>query len=126
VEIRTLRKGGATTGTFDTEIVSMSLSGDVGGVHIDVRESPGRESPGETRIDDIGGGEFQIDSFFDVFVELSVDGGPFMLQTNEATRMDLVPEPSELLLWVAGVGALRWMARRREKQRRTPGEDMQS
>jgi hypothetical protein len=127
VEIRTLRKGGATTGTFDTEIVSMSLSGDVGGVHIDVRESPGRESPGETRIDDIGGGEFQIDSFFDVFVELSVDGGPFMSQTNEATRMDLVPEPSELLLWVAGVGALRWMAaRRREKQRRTPGEDMQS
>ena len=109
-------KGGATTGSWQTEILSMDLSGNVGGVDIDIRESPGRRSPGETRIDDIGGGEFQVDSFFDVFTELSVDGGPFWPQTNEAERMNLVPEPAELLLLLTGLPLLHWMSRRRERK----------
>ena len=89
VSILTRGKGGATTGSWDTEIVSMSLSGDVGGVSIEIRESPSLPSPGETSVLDNGDGTFQIDSFFDVFVELSVAGGPFQPQTNEASRMDL-------------------------------------
>jgi hypothetical protein len=89
VEIVTRGKGGATTGSWDTEIVSMSLSGDVGGVSIEIRESPAKTSPGETSVLDNGDGTFNVDSFFDVFVELSVDGGPFQAQTNEAARMDL-------------------------------------
>ena len=48
-------------------------------------------SPGRTTITDIGGGLYQIDSFFDVFTELSIDGGAFQPQTNPAGRMDLVP-----------------------------------
>jgi hypothetical protein len=112
VTVVTVRKGGATTGSWDTEIVSMSLSGDVGGVSIEIRESPIRQSPGTTRVDDIGGGLYQIDSFFDVFVELSVDGGPFQPQTNEATRVNL-PEPNQLLMLLAAFPLLRWMARRR-------------
>jgi hypothetical protein len=84
-------KGGATTGSWDTEILSMSLSGDVGGVSIEIRESPSSQSPGKTSVLDNGDGTFQIDSFFDVFTELSVDGGPFQPQTNGAGRMDLEP-----------------------------------
>ena len=83
-------KGGATTGSWDTEILSMSLSGDVGGVSIEIRESRGLPSPGHTTITDLGGGQYQIDSFFDVYTELSIDGGAFQPQTNPAGRMELV------------------------------------
>ncbi|MBW2417960.1 MAG: hypothetical protein JRH19_05410 [Deltaproteobacteria bacterium] len=115
VKVVTRGKGGATTGSWDTEILSMDLSGDVGGVSIDIRKSPTRSSPGEVRVDDIGSGLYQIDSFFDVFTELSVDGGPFQPQTNEAARMDL-PEPAQLLLLLAGVPLLHWMSRRRGRR----------
>jgi hypothetical protein len=117
VEILTLAKGGATTGRFDTEMVSMSLVGDVGGVKVEIRESPQKASEGKTKVDDIGNGLFQIDSFFDVFVELSVDGGPFQPQTNEPLRMELqqVPEPAEWLVILAALPLLRWMARRRRR-----------
>jgi hypothetical protein len=92
VQILTQNGGNSSqTGTFQTEIISMSLTGDVGGVSIDIRESPNRASPGQIRILDIGAGSYQIDSFFDVFLELSVDGGPFQPQTNEASRLELVP-----------------------------------
>jgi hypothetical protein len=109
------RKGTDTTGSFDTEIVSMSLTGDVGGVQIEIRESPSLASPGETRIDDLGGGQYEIDSFFDVFTELSVDGGAFQPQSNEAMRMDLtpIPEPGRLQMLMAAFPLLYWMARRR-------------
>jgi hypothetical protein len=112
-------KGGATTGSWDTEMVSMSLSGDVGGVSIEIRESPGLPSPGRVRVLDIGTGDYQIDSFFDVFVELSVDGGPFQPQTNEAGRISLwfLPEPGSLLMLIAGVPFLCGLARRRQQAR---------
>lgn len=83
-------KTGNTTGTFDTEIVSMSLTGDVGGVPIEIRESPTLPSQGQTTITDLGGGQWHIDSFFDVFTELSVDGGPFQPQISGPGRMQLV------------------------------------
>jgi len=82
-------KGGATTGSWDTEILSMSLSGDYGGIPIEIRESPELTSPGGTTVTDNGDGQFVIDSFFDVFTELSISGGPFMPQTNPAGRVRL-------------------------------------
>ena len=91
-------KGGATTGSWQTEILSMDLSGDVGGVSIEIRESPSLPSPGETSVLDPGDGTFQVDSFFDVFVELSVNGGPFQPQTNGAGRMELVRAGSGVVL----------------------------
>ena len=57
------------TGTFQTEMLGMSLIG-TGGVMI--RESPTLQSLGQTKITDIGGGLYHIDSFFDVFTELSL------------------------------------------------------
>jgi hypothetical protein len=99
-------------------MVSMSLSGDVGGVTIDIRESPSKASEGKTKVDDLGGGQFEIDSFFDVFVELSIDGGPFQQQTNEPLRMELVPEPAGWVVMLAALPLLRWMANRRERRAR--------
>jgi hypothetical protein len=86
-----LEKAGNTTGQFDTEMISMSLSGSVGGNNIQIRESPTLASLGEVDIADLGGGLYQIDSFFDIFTELSVDGGPWMPQSNQAVRIVLVP-----------------------------------
>ena len=84
------RQGWCDDGSWDTEILSMSLSGDVGGISIEIRESPGLPSPGHTAVTDVGGGQFQIDSFFDVYTELSIDGGAFQPQTNRGrSRMDL-------------------------------------
>jgi hypothetical protein len=87
-----------TTGTFDTEMLSMSLTG--GGVMI--RESPTRASTGKTSITDIGGGMYHIDSFFDVFTELSIDGGATWIPKSglRGTPVYLggVPEPSTIAL----------------------------
>jgi hypothetical protein len=90
VDVIVFGKVGNTTGTFDTEMISMSLSGSVGGSNIQIRESPTWESLGQTTITDLGGGLYQIDSFFDIVTELSVDGGQWMTQVNQAMRIVLV------------------------------------
>jgi hypothetical protein len=81
----------STTGTFVAEMVSMNLSGSAGDSNIQIRESPTLTSLGQTDITDLGGGLYQIDSFFDVFTELSVDGGPWMPQLSQTVRIVLVP-----------------------------------
>jgi hypothetical protein len=99
-----------TTGMFDTEIIEMSLTGDIGGIPVEMRESPSLGSLGQTTIDDIGGGLYHIDSFFDVFTELSINGGPFDLQADEPLHMELarLPEPATLsLLALGGIAMLR-------------------
>ena len=92
------------TGTFQTEIVSMSLSGNIGGIAVAIRESPTLSSTGQTTISDLGGGLYHIDSFFDVFTELSVNGGAFLPASTGSERMTLVPEPTTIAL--LGLGAI--------------------
>jgi hypothetical protein len=85
----------STTGTFATEMVGMDLQGFGGMVRI--RESPTLPSLGSTRISDNGNGTYHIDSFFDVFTEISLDGGAnYNYVAAVPTRVDLVPEPASL------------------------------
>ena len=109
------------TGSWDTEIVAMSLSGSVGGIPIEIRESPSLPSPGHHSVAELinvaeshgtGQGQlFTVDSFFDVFTEISVDGGPFVPATN-SMRMSIslnpdLPEPATMsLLCLSGMGML--------------------
>jgi hypothetical protein len=73
--IKAFGKIGQTTGTFSTEMLGMNLTGSLLGSSVMIRESPTLHSTGSTTVGDLGGGQYQIDSFFDVFVELSIDGG---------------------------------------------------
>jgi hypothetical protein len=115
-----LKGPGDTTGTFDTEMLSMSLSG-LGGT-VMVRESPTRASTGKTTITDIGGGMWHIDSFFDVFTELSLDGGTSWMPSNmggdgqsHPTRVYLggIPEPASIALLALGFLGIAATIRRR-------------
>jgi hypothetical protein len=114
VQTRAFNKGPTdTTGTFDVEMMSMSLSG--GGVMI--RESPSRPSLGRTSIESIGGGMYHIDSFFDVFTELSLDGGATWIPKAgpRGTRVFLegVPEPASFVLAAFAVFGVTGFGRRR-------------
>jgi hypothetical protein len=102
VETVVFGKVGNITGTFQTEMLQLDLTG--GGLM--VRESPTLPSIGETTITDIGGGSFRISSFFDVFTELSLDGGLTWTPSTAATRVELVPEPASLALLLLGLGAM--------------------
>jgi hypothetical protein len=102
-----------TTGTFDTEMLSMTLVGTFMGNPVMIRESPSRPSLGRTSIEDLSApgppGPYHIDSFFDVFTELSLDGGATWIPKAgpRGTRVFLegVPEPASIgLLAMALLG----------------------
>jgi hypothetical protein len=108
------------TGSFQTEMVMMHLTGTVGPMTVEIRESPTLPSLGQTSILPSSGGGYRIDSFFDVFTELSINGGPWI--PNDAlsaygppgsTHVDLVPEPASVVLLALGMLGFAGMARRR-------------
>ena len=77
---------------YDTEMLQLNISG--GGLPpgVVVRESPTQQSLGQTTITDIGSGQFQIYSFFDIFTELSADGGnTWVPDANGPMHQDLIP-----------------------------------
>jgi len=111
--VQTLAEGkvGSTTGSYNTEIISMNLSGEVsltGGITLQIllRESPTLLSMGLTGITDLGSGRFQIDSFFDIFTEISFDGGQAWTPANGPSRFTLQPSPSPIpvpaAVWLFG------------------------
>ncbi len=109
-------KWGNTTGTFDTEMLQLDLSGGSPFGPFMIRESPTKQSTGKTTITNLGGGGYKIDSFFDVFTELSIDGGASWMPQSvgggpNPVHFDLggaVPEPTALgLLGLSLLGALR-------------------
>ena len=104
VQTIVFNKVGNVTGTFQTEMLALNL---VGGGGILIRESPTLQSQGQTTITSIGGGQFRIDSFFDIFTELSIDGGQTWIPSNGATRVELgTPEPGTSLLIGLGVSVM--------------------
>jgi hypothetical protein len=108
-------------GTFSTEMLSLNLTTTSSPFPFMIRESPTSASTGQTTIADLGGGLFHVDSFFDVFTELSVNNGqtwvpmeqgPARVQLVDANGKpgitELVPEPASIFLVGAGA-ALAWI-----------------
>jgi len=106
--------GSGCEGCWQTEMVAMSLTSSIpGGPPIVIRLSPDQPSLGGIQATDLPDGTFRIDSFFDIFTEISIDGGPFETADN-VMRVELqgtaLPEPASLAL--LGLGGLAILKRR--------------
>jgi hypothetical protein len=85
-----------TSKTFATEMLQLDLSGGTLPPGMQLRESPTLHSTGQTTVRSIAGGQFQVSSFFDVFTELSLDGGQTWTPRAPATLelTDTIPAAS--------------------------------
>ena len=104
------------TGTFNTEMLALNLQGGSLPPGVMIRESPTLPSLGVTKTTALGGGLYRIDSFFDVFTELSIDGGQTWMPSNNGSgHVELVPEPTSICLLAIGLvfGAVGYIRRRR-------------
>jgi hypothetical protein len=67
---------------YDMEMMQLDISGGTLLAGVQIRESPIRASLGRTTSSAVGGGAtYQIDSFFDIYTEVSTDGGMSWLPT---------------------------------------------
>ncbi|MGD0596520.1 MAG: MopE-related protein [Sedimentisphaerales bacterium] len=65
-----------TTEYYDTEMTELDISGGTLPAGVQIRESPTHASLGRTTSSAVGGGAtYQMDSFFDIYTEVSTDGG---------------------------------------------------
>ena len=93
-------------GTFNSQITFLNFTGSFAGHTAAALLNPLNASVGVTSVSQLNENQFRIDSFFDVFAELSIDGGPFI--PGPVRHADLVPEPGTFipgLLAVAGFAA---------------------
>jgi hypothetical protein len=94
VTISNTTPAGNPTSSFDTEIVSLNLAGtspEFGNFML--RESPTRQSLGQHSIRQDPRG-FRVSSFFDVFLELSTDGGSSWIPADRSIRVQASTPPA--------------------------------
>jgi hypothetical protein len=91
---------------YDTEMTQLSISGGSLPANVQIRESPTKASLGRTTSNAAGGGNYQIDSFFDIFTEVSTDAGMSWYQTVAGPMTVLLrPQalgvtcPSNITVW---------------------------
>lgn len=102
------------TQLFDTEMLALDIAGGTLPPGFLIRESPTYASPGATTIRPAPDGGFRMTSFFDVFTELSMDGGltwypstdefgvlyagTMVLQHDPGNPSDVAPSPRITML----------------------------
>jgi hypothetical protein len=93
---------------------SLQLTASVPSPSMMLRESQTLPSLGTTTVTSQPGGAFHIDSFFDIFTELSLDGGQTWIPADNSIRVsgsgNVAPEPSTMALVVIGGSLLGWRA----------------
>ena len=124
--LQTIRLNGLPPGVpccYDTEMLQLDISGGQLPPGVMIRESPTKQSLGRITMSDAGGGLYHIDSFFDVFTELSLDGGATWIPSDgggsPGAALHIVgntPEPSSAVLAMIGAFVIgRFGARRRQR-----------
>ena len=94
MSVRVTSQGSAASGFFDTEMLALNLTLPNG---LMIRESPTEPSRGQTTLQAQSGGNYRIHSFFDVFTELSLDGGQtWAPASNGPVRVELTPVTPEV------------------------------
>lgn len=97
-------------GTFNAQITDFDFAGTFNGRPFEVRQNPLQASTGQTTILAVPNTlTYQVSSFFDVFAELSLDGGPFVPGPERHAPLTEVPEPGSaglLLLGLAGIAGI--------------------
>jgi hypothetical protein len=108
VRIGSMREEGLTR-YFDTEMLSLRVQG--GGLQkgVMIRESPTKASTGRTQIEG-GGGAFMISSFFDIFIEVSLDDGATWTpaEGGPATMLLRTAQPTLRASWNGKEGVFAW------------------
>lgn len=108
-DIHIVHPPGTPPGIWRTEMVQLDLAGAPLPPSTMIRESPTKQSLGQTAITPNGGG-YHIDSFFDVFTELSLDGGQTWVPADRSLPLNNVPSgptPTRTATW----GALKMLYR---------------
>jgi hypothetical protein len=97
--------GTGSTSMFDTEMLQLDLYGDSPGFGpVMLRESPTKQSLGKHTIRQDPRG-YRVSSFFDVFLELSTDGGGTWIPANRSMRvLASLPPPMPGTLFAHPVG----------------------
>jgi hypothetical protein len=89
---------------LSTELLAMDLTGVSFPSGVLVRESPTQASVGHADITELSPGSFKIDSFFDVFTELTLDGGQSWFPSPDLEHIDMSqgpPDPAHPTTWGA-------------------------
>ncbi len=113
VTISNSTPAGSTMSTYDTEITQMTLTGAGGLGAFMLRQSPTLSSTGEHTISPDPRG-YRISSFFDVFTELSIDGGTTWIPADRSVRLSAsapAAAPGSLFITqtASGGATLEWL-----------------
>ena len=82
--------GSADSGLYDTEMLALNIQGGDLPPGVMLRESPTLPSRGSTQITPQADGTYRIGSFFDIFVEVSLDGGQNWASAQAPARVELI------------------------------------
>ena len=102
-----------TTNTYDIEMLTLSMDliapiVNPGIPAYRIRESTTLRSLGRYTVETLASGEYRIDSFFDVFLEISFDDFQTWIPSDGPVRLSLVPAPSSaFLLAIGGIACIR-------------------
>lgn len=120
LEQMVLRRSSSTElGDWNTELLALNLSGLVGGNPLDVILDTAHPSTGKTSIASIGTRDepaYLIDSFFDVFVDVTLQTTTPLHTTRGPVRVTAVPEPGSLALATGALVAVAWRRRRTSRR----------
>ncbi|MBI3193044.1 MAG: putative Ig domain-containing protein [Ignavibacteriae bacterium] len=97
---------------YDTEMLQMDIAGGSLPPGVMFRESPTLASLGKTKIETLPSGNFLISSFFDVFTEVSIDGGMTWVPALNNIQLELFKDcislicPNDYNLTTTNLGGL--------------------